>query len=255
MIKIMLTLRWPSSAFSSKRWLKESFWSGPFWFPSHKNKKWMMLQGTAPATAPTVFRAAVHNHLIFRLWAPSEGSSGLRHPGRWCRWKAGRTQSECFYQDNKLPVLFLGVPSPPHKKKRIRSETRAQYTSADTNVQWNLASLLVPKRFPDTGKLEWSVLKSRHMGPAAKFDYSRLCTTHESGKYRLGGTAFTVLRKSSWRSLSQTGRAPPQGFSPGRGPRSSPNPATHFRGTCASYSTFLCLICKVKIIIIQVPTS
>lgn len=154
MIKIMLTLRWPSSAFSSKRWLKESFWSGPFWFPSHKNKKWMMFQGTAPATAPTVFRAAVHNHLIFRLRAPSEGSSGLRHPWRRCRWKAGRTQSERFYQDNKLPVLFLGVPSPPHKKKRIRSETRAQYTSADTNVQWNLASLLVPKRFPDTGKLE-----------------------------------------------------------------------------------------------------
>lgn len=55
MVQIVLTPVWPSLAFSSKHWLKESFWSGAFWFLSHKNKKWMTPQGTAPATPPNFF--------------------------------------------------------------------------------------------------------------------------------------------------------------------------------------------------------
>lgn len=184
----MLTPVWPSLAFSSKHWLKESFWSGAFWFLSHKNKKWMTPQGTAPATTPNFFfRAAAHNHLISLLLVLSEGSSGLWHAGRQDRWKAGRTQSEHFYRNDHLSMLFLEVPYPLNRK-RIRQETIAQYSSAETKIKWNLANLPVLKWFPDNGKLgKWSSVESRHVGLAAKPYSSPAYTACESEKYRTTG--------------------------------------------------------------------
>lgn len=80
------------------------------------------------------FRVAAHNHLISLLLVLSEGSSGLWHAGRHHRWKAGRTQSEYFYQNDQLLMPFLGIPHPLNRR-RIRQETIAQYSSAETKLK------------------------------------------------------------------------------------------------------------------------
>ena len=75
--------------------------------------------GNSPSNSFQIFfRAAAHNHLSSLLQVLSEASSGFWRAGRQHRWKAGGTESECFYQNDQLLMLFLGVPHPPNKKKK-----------------------------------------------------------------------------------------------------------------------------------------
>lgn len=110
------------------------------------------------------------------------------------RQMEGRKNTKWILLSNdQLLVLLLWVPS-PQNKKRIRREARAQDCSAETKVQRNLASLPLPKWFPDDGKFgKWSVLKLRCVGLAAKPDCSPLSAMCVSENAVLANSAHPLL--------------------------------------------------------------
>lgn len=153
-----------------------------------KNKKWMTRQETAPATAPSCFQAAAHNH----LFPCSKCGRGVLWPlaGGEAAQLGGWESTEWMLLSKPPAANVPWGPTPSRQKEE--NQARAQYSSAETKAQWELASLPVLKWFPDNSKLgKWSVL-SGDTWAWLQSPIPQLSSQYVHVKYTgLGGIGFT----------------------------------------------------------------